>query len=208
MTEMDEVVERARGVLPSEDLAFASQSDDEIASLARKHSFDRDMLLKRMRVRNRSQQVLIAHLYLDHILGALLTQQLSRPKAIDLDRMTFSQKTQFAVAIGAFDEVEAAALKAINVVRNKLAHTLSFVVSDADLARVRAATPKFLNDWAMQPSGRKARRITLSVLLTGIVWLAELRRQQAHERRLLSRKRQTEMAALMLEARRVLGETN
>lgn len=203
MPTIDDALARAEGVLSADALQEGRLTDAEISATAKEFSFDRDKFRQRMRIRSKGHKLLVAHLYLDHVVSALLSESMVAPAALDLERMGFAQKLQIAGALGLIRAEERAMLKAVNDVRNRLAHRLDFEMNDEQIARIRSATPSELTAWAMNQSG--GRRISLGNLLTGIVVFMEFRRQGTKKERLLQRRNEVQMAAAMLEAKRFLA---
>lgn len=103
---------------------------------------DVDLYISHTRGRSIVEVLLRGHLWVEKHLISLLEAELRRPEALDLDRMTFSQKVKLATALGMLHPDEAGAIRILNGMRNRLAHDLSGVPSEEDVARLQRALPK------------------------------------------------------------------
>lgn len=202
MTTIEEVLDRATDLMSADALQDGRMTDAEIKASAKQFSFDRDKFQQRLRIRSKGHKLLVAHLYLDHVVSAILAESMVVPAALDLERMAFAQKLQIGMALGLLRPEEKAMMKAVNDVRNRLAHRLDFEMNDEQVARIRSAPPSELSGWAIEQSG--GRRLSLGNLLTAIVVFMEFRRQALKEGRLMSRRGEVHLAAAMLEAERFL----
>lgn len=95
---------------------------------------DLDLFMSHMRGRGLVEVFLRGHLWVEKFLGDLLEAVLADPAAIQLDRMSFSQKVGLAQALGAVASAEAAPLRVMNKTRNRLAHDLAGDPTTKDLA--------------------------------------------------------------------------
>jgi hypothetical protein len=77
--------------------------------------------------------VLKAHLWVETMLNGLIAVTLAKPDALDFDRMAFAQKVNLALASGGLQESIAPCVKALNKLRNKLAHQLDADATDESL---------------------------------------------------------------------------
>lgn len=204
MFTVDEALARATGILGPDAIDSGRLSDEDIALIADQFSFDYRKFEQRMAAGNDGQTVLVAHLYLDHIVGALLTEGLPSSDALDLERMAFAQKLQLATALDLTRPPEVAMLTAVNKIRNRLAHELEFEVDADQVARLRSATPSELSSWAIKQNDE--RSLTLVHLLVGIVIFMEYRRQTIKRMRMVQRRNEVQMAAVMMEAQRYLAQ--
>ena len=80
--------------------------------------------------------VLKAHLWVESMLIGLIEVSLPRPSVLDLDRMTFAQKLRLAEATGGLQSEMVPWLKALNRLRNRLAHELDEDASDEAFDRL------------------------------------------------------------------------
>lgn len=103
---------------------------------------DLNLYLSHTNGRSIVEVLLRGHLWVEKHLIALLESELSRPEKLDLDRMTFSQKVKLADALGMLRPDEVGAIRALNGMRNKLAHDLSGSPSREDVTRFGQAMPE------------------------------------------------------------------
>jgi hypothetical protein len=68
--------------------------------------------------------LLRGHLWIENFIGRILELQIVNQGVLDLDRMSFRQKIDIAQAFGFIGQEDGQALKALNRLRNKLAHNL------------------------------------------------------------------------------------
>jgi hypothetical protein len=73
------------------------------------------------------------HLRTESKLIRLLEQCLPNPKALDIDRMRFSNKVEFVSALNLITEHATRALKMLNKLRNRFAHNLEAEIKQADV---------------------------------------------------------------------------
>lgn len=135
-----------------------------------------DLFLDHTRGRSVVEVLLRGHLWVEKHLISLLEADLEKPEALDLDRMTFSQKTKLADAFGLLHPDEVGTIRILNAMRNRLAHDLSGAPSDGDVARLeqaqtasqRALAEKLLTimieDGPNDPEHESARRLSAAVL--------------------------------------------
>ena len=85
------------------------------------------------------QVFLRGHLWVEKHLRDLLAAYLADPAAINLDRMTFSQKVSLAQALGAVSEDEAVPLRTLNKIRNRMAHDLTGEPAEQEIASLESS---------------------------------------------------------------------
>src|SRR5262249_6275153 len=85
--------------LPTEELELLATPREELARRTQVFSFDRERFKRRIAVGEHWQQLLQAHLYFDHVITQLLSEALVNPDAVNVSRMSFSQKLQFIAAL-------------------------------------------------------------------------------------------------------------
>jgi hypothetical protein len=113
-----------------EDLELLATPDAEIRREASVCSFDQKKLADRIRTGEHWQQLLQAHLYYDHVVTYMLTEELKNPDAINVKRMGFFQKLRLVRAMGLLPEALTVVVERINSLRNKIAHELNFEIDD------------------------------------------------------------------------------
>ncbi|XZQ29754.1 hypothetical protein ACTTAL_01920 [Rhodobacter capsulatus] len=85
-----------------EERELLSTSDEDIIRKHQNFSFDLDEFFKRTQNGDYWQQLIQAHLYFEHVISQILTEALTRPEAISLSRMGFSQRLDLIVALALF----------------------------------------------------------------------------------------------------------
>lgn len=116
------------------------------------------------------------HLHIEAFLIALIVRRLAKPKALDLDRLSFPSKLGLAVALGAVPEIAAPALRTISTLRNRIAHNLGDTLTADDGERLRAQisfmkSAAVFSKWdAVAPSQRISLcAMALQAWLNGVV---------------------------------------
>jgi hypothetical protein len=64
------------------------------------------------------------HVALERMMEVCIVESVPNPAALDLDRLTFLQKLSLAVALGVLGDSSTPAYKALNTLRNRVAHDL------------------------------------------------------------------------------------
>lgn len=128
--------------LPEVDKDPIDLSDDEIDRTSSVFSFDIDECRERLAIGNDGNKIIQGHLFFDHVLNQLLLESLARPKALRLDRMTFSSKVDLCDALGLLGPSVVAFLKRVNKLRNGIAHDLKFEISDQHVQDLVNILPK------------------------------------------------------------------
>jgi hypothetical protein len=118
-----------RSSLTAEDLELLATADEELKKRTSKFSFDIDRFTSRIWTGERWQQLLQAHLYYDHVITQIFVEALPKPDALNVSRMSFSQKLQFISALGLLPAPLVSPIDSVNNLRNKIAHDLSFELS-------------------------------------------------------------------------------
>ena len=144
-----------RDPLTPEELDLLATPDEELRNWTKTFSFDRERFNARISSGERWQQLLQAHLYFDHVITQLLVDDaLANPDVINAQRMGFVQKLQLIQALGLLNSDLVPPVEFINGLRNKIAHDLSFEISDKDESDLANCTPKFLRDVVVEDSER------------------------------------------------------
>lgn len=130
-----------------EELELLRTAEKELEKRARVKSFDYDRFCKRTGSGERWQVLLQTHLYFDHVITLTLTEGLVRPDEIDVRRMSFAQKLQLISALGLLRSEFVAPVAMVNDLRNKIAHNMSFEISDKNEQDFRNCVPKFIRDF-------------------------------------------------------------
>jgi len=116
--------------LSAEDLELVNTSDDELWKRSSVFSFDLQECQARVTRGEKWHQLIQAHLYLEHVLTMLMTDALADPGAIGASRMAFAQKLNMIRAMGLLSVENVSTLIKINKLRNKIAHDLTFSITD------------------------------------------------------------------------------
>ena len=169
-----------------EELRLLAASGDELAEWTKEMSFDIDRLVARLKG-ERWQQILQAHLYFDHVLSALLKEELRHPDAIDVKRMSFAQKLQLVHAIGLVRSDIVPTIAAVNRVRNRLAHDLEAEIGDGEVQQLTNTVPSWFKKQVMKPEEWKGPDVLRDTLVYLLAFLDGERQRQAL-RRLQQRK--------------------
>ena len=111
--------------LTAEELELLATSDEDIRKLRSVLSFDADRFTSRIWEGEPWQQLLQAHLYLDHVVSLLIRDALHKPEAIKTNRMGFYQKMQFVEGMALLPEPIVRSIQGVNSLRNKVAHDLN-----------------------------------------------------------------------------------
>jgi hypothetical protein len=107
-------------------------------------SFDVRLFEKRMSISDPFQQILRAHLYLEHVLVELLRLRLPSPDDAELDRMNFLTKLKIAKSMLLLFGDLYGSLLVVNNLRNKLAHRLEHQISQDEICTLYVALPEFV----------------------------------------------------------------
>lgn len=87
---------------------------------------DLDLFMRHMRGDQDLVGVFLrAHLWVEQLLADLITVKLERPEVLNVGRWQFAQKINLALALGILDDAEAAPMKLMGKIRNRLAHDLN-----------------------------------------------------------------------------------
>jgi hypothetical protein len=123
----------ADAVLTQEEIRLLKESDDDLQDQAAVLSFDVNVMKSRLGAALKSGEnwaiIIHTHLYLDHILTQTLVEALTKPKALQVDRLSFSQKVAFLDALGLLSDELKPMVLAINKMRNKIVHEIDFNIS-------------------------------------------------------------------------------
>ena len=162
-----------------EDRALVAKSADDIRIEVSVFSFDVSALDRRVQDGNAAQAFIQAHLYLDHVVSRLLSENVPFPRQLQLDRSGFSQKLQLVAALGLLKPGHIAPIKVINSIRNKIAHQLDYAVQASDEAKLRSTIGKGAD---REEDGSQTPLVQLLRLL---IVLVDLERQERAFERLM-----------------------
>jgi hypothetical protein len=169
-------------------LELLATPTEELQRRTEVFSFDQDRFKKRIATGEHWQQLLQAHLYFDHVITQLLSEELVNPDAVNVSRMSFSQKMQFITALDLLSPELVSSVEFMNGLRNKIAHDLNFEISDKDVRDFTNCIPKYLRDIASDDDDRAPGPLRFNELLQVVLLQVEVLRQRHVLNRLRTRK--------------------
>lgn len=173
----------------NEDLRLLSTPDAEIVEESQKNwSFDCNEFQLRIKDGERWQNLLLSHIYLEHVLAQLLKDAIPFPDEISFSRMPFSQRLDLARALDLLPSDLVGAIRRITKMRNQVAHSLSFEIDEDDVKKLENCTPQNLRTAIKEDITRNYDGIQLFEILEAIVIMTEIFRQRHLAQRLLSHK--------------------
>jgi len=148
---------------------------DERLKVYNTRCFDTKEAMKKLRVSNRSMQLINAHLILDHILSKFLKDQLINKPSFKSERLNFSNRVDLIYSMGCIPHDLMIWIKKINGVRNKIAHEMGYKIS-------RDFSDEVIKNFPVQiPSDpTKKYKFALSLMLI-IIRLENYRIKKIHE---------------------------
>ena len=118
-----------------------------------------------------------AHLWVESLLIGLIEVSLAQPEVLDLDRMTFAQKLRLAEACGGLQPETVPWIRALNRLRNSLAHELDGEATDEALEGLARFADKRLDLAVLVPaavpegtSEESRFRLWVAVYLLALEW--------------------------------------
>lgn len=135
-------------------------------------SFDVLEFIERLEVNADWAKLMVAHIYLDHILTLYIYDHLPRAEVyLTSGHRGFAEKLSLCIAHGLLDDDISAVLKSINACRNKFAHKLIFSIpSEVKKDLFRSYTQVRSSDEVLEKDG-------FGNFLFTIVLMAEIQRQ-------------------------------
>lgn len=107
---------------------------------------DLGLFVEHTRGRSVVEVLLRGHLWLENAVIDLIEADVANPAALNMDRMTFANKVNLAEALGLLSPGDAATLRTLNKIRNRLAHNLHGEPTPEDLATLhRGLSPSQLD---------------------------------------------------------------
>lgn len=177
-----------RPPITAEDLELLATPDEQLRDQAFVFSFDLDKAEERVKSGDEWQQIVQAHLHLDHVVTLFLSEELKRPDVINIDRMAFLQKLQLAQAMGLLPDEVVSTVEQVNALRNLIVHNLNFNLTKKEVKDLANATPKYLRDAALKEKGREKGPIRLWEILYVLIVQLEVYRQGRVYHRLMETK--------------------
>ena len=180
---------------------FSALTDDEIEKLSRTWCFDGDASWGRLSRGDAWHKVLLAHLFYDHVLTALIEDGVSDPKPLQLDRMAFSAKLSLGQALNLVPESSVPYFKAVNRLRNSIAHDLAFRIKKEHVDELENRCPKGLKELVRTSKRDRGQTRLFWILAYPLIWM-ELHRQRLVAQRIESKKLSLEVARVASEIRK------
>jgi hypothetical protein len=138
----------------SSDNELLALSFEQLKERARVCSFDSDKLTDRLRTGERWHQLIQGHLYIDHVIVNMLTEALEKPASIRLSRLGFQQKLELVEALALLPTELVSIASLVNKLRNRIAHSLEFQVSESDVIDLRNCVPSRMRE-ALQADAKE-----------------------------------------------------
>lgn len=130
------------------------RADNLLKSIGDNPSFDIGEFIERISSGEDWTKLIVAHIYLDHIITEVLREHLDYPDSYLEGHRAFAEKLVVCQASGYFRHEFGRLLKAINSVRNHFAHELVFRVTDQEKRNLfRLLTNDRPISEVMQPEG-------------------------------------------------------
>ncbi|ERP95724.1 hypothetical protein Q669_29590 [Labrenzia sp. C1B10] len=172
-----------------EDLKILSTPDAEIIEQTQaRWSFDHDGFVVRLKEGGRWQQLMVTHVYLEHVIDELLREAIAFPDEISFSRMPFSQRVSLSRALDLLPSDLVAAIRRVSKMRNEVAHNLIFEIEDDAVKDLENCTPVELRKAIKEDSKIDYDGNKFLELLNGILIYTEILRQRHNAVRILDRK--------------------
>jgi len=135
-----------RPPLTAEELRLIATPDSVLRKEASSTpSFDYSRMVER--VSGEAWQIVIqSHLYIDHTVSAILSENIPNPGALRLDRQGLSQKVDLVSAMKLLPDWQISLIRSLNKLRNSISHQLDFEITSIQEAEVLKRVPRHLED--------------------------------------------------------------
>ena len=140
--------------------------------------------------------VVQAHLYCDHIITLAISENVDNPRALNLDRLSFSQKLNLISALALMDGDFVVFLKKLNQIRNKISHDLDFELTEQHVSSLLNAVPGYLGEFIKSDLYRGDEGSLQRVLIVTLMH-AEINRQTLSGNRLIRQKSMLRLRAAL-----------
>jgi hypothetical protein len=120
----------------------AELTEEDIKDVSTVFSFDIEQCKARLLRGDDWQRIIQGHLFFDHVMSAMISEQMMRPLDISIDRMNFPTKVELISAMGLIPTNNKPFLLGINKIRNKIAHNLGFKVTRTHANQLFIDSPK------------------------------------------------------------------
>lgn len=174
-------------------------------------SFDLKILAKHLNVPSDLEGTVRGHLYLENVVIAFLQHALEKPELLDVERVPFNLKVEFAAALGLIPTHLIPILKKINTIRNHLSHNLKYSIPDQaknDLLNLfRPSERELVLEVEGEGQSVEVTKVPISHFIKVVIVLLDLHRQSyvkwraerqealENARRVLSKVKREEAAA-------------
>jgi hypothetical protein len=129
-----------------------------------------------------ARMVPATHLWVEHLLIRLLSAKLPKPEALFRDeRPRFLTLAVLAEALGITTAEHTRVLRALNTMRNKFAHELSFSPDDAEIRRFMEATASLPGPTLVSTLPPSERELALHMASVAGVFEHMVTRVEAHQ---------------------------
>lgn len=186
MEPKDQPVQKPWG-LTEEELKILETPEEELERQGHVFCFSLKEFYERIKGGERWQQVMIAHLYLEHVTEQMLSEALVNPKSFNISRMSFSSRVELAFAMGLLPNDVKGPLNKITKIRNAVAHRLNFEVTDQSVKDLESCISVEARQQFIEIRSGKAE-FALNDLLVLVLVICEISRQQNAASRLLRHK--------------------
>jgi hypothetical protein len=183
--------------LTEEELKILATADVDLVKPTQFFCFDLEDFSSKMKNGERWQQLIQCHLYFEHVIDHLLRDALKSPEAITLSGMGFSQRLDLVQAMDILPKNLIAPIRLIVKMRNNVAHNLAFEIDDQKINDLKNCVPKTLRKAIFLESGSVQDHIEFSEILRVILFTIEINRQSLNADRILARKAEIRLRAVL-----------
>lgn len=134
---------------------------------------NRNQFINEMEYRNDKLYVVLrGHLYIENELNKLIDGYLPYAKTLELNKMSFYNKTKLALSLNLLDELTSNALLNLNTIRNNYAHNLKYNVSKKEITDLRISISKIpgfeIYNEEFEVDGKNNNVINLKACIVGL----------------------------------------
>ncbi|WP_417743762.1 hypothetical protein [Salipiger sp.] len=183
--------------ITEEDLELLSTPDEEIIKQNEVWSFDCDKFRSEIKTGERWQQLVQSQIYLEHIVAQILRDAIPFPDEISFARMPFGPRLDLARALDLMPSDIVVAARRISRMRNRVAHNLSFEISDDQIRDLENCTPSHLRKAIKEGTDRPTGPPQFFELLEAIVLMVDIHRQRHLSSLMLRRKSEIRLRTVL-----------
>lgn len=188
-----------RPPLTEEQRKFLATPDAELHAQCAVMSFDTDRLEARVSG-DTWQNIIQSHLYFDHIITNILSENVPNPRALKLDRIEVSQKLDLLSALELIETPIVTFLRTLNQIRNNIIHNLDFDITEDHISSLINTIPTRLKSHIKDDTIFE-EGVTIRKALVILIIFLDLQRQNLCKYRISSQKQTLRLKAV------VSGET-